>query len=369
MSNSKLTTLESIMIIVSIITSHIVLSITTSFLKDIRSGAILNVIYVSILAILFAYLIYKLFIKFPGCDLLDVTEFLGGKIVKNILGFIFITYFLITSGFFLRDFCESLKIIYYPMTNVVFVIFFFIIALCITNRLEFNASLKTTIIIIPLVLLSIIFLFFCNFRNFSFERIFPIMGNGFFNIFVSGIGNIFAFSGIVFLYFMPPLLKEPEKFKKVAILSMVLSAIYLLFSICTLLFIFSFFITTKEIIPLYSAARYIEFGTFVQRLESVFLLLWIISFACYLSVLNKFAILIFKKITNIKDSRPLVYPFSLLLLGICLIPRNQAFTQYYKSTVFPIVVLCLIFGLSIVILLLANFKKRKMKVGELKNNE
>lgn len=365
MINSKISTSEAIMIIVSIISAHIILTIPNDFLKERQSGTIINIIYVSILAIIFAYIVYRLFKSFPSSDILDISEFLGGKILKNILGFLFISYFITTSAMFLRNFGESLKVIYYPMTNVSLIILFFIIAISIGNKLNFNATIKTNLIIIPIVLISILLLFFSNFKNFVPNKIFPLLGNGFVDTFVTGIGNIFAFSGIVFMYFMPPLLKEPEKFKKIAITSMIISSIYLLISVSTLLFIFSFFTSIEEIMPLYSAARYIEFGSFFQRLESVFILFWIISYACYLSILSKFSILIFKKIGNLKDYKPLVYPFSLLLFGISLLPENYAQSKLYASNYFPYIVIGLIFIIVPIVLILSNIKKKQKKEGEL----
>ena len=66
-------------------------------------------------------------------------------------------------------------------------------------------------------------------------------------------------------------LKEQKKYKKIAAVSIGLSAFFLLTSVATLLFIFPFVTTTEEIFPLYLASRYIEFGRFFQRLDAVFL--------------------------------------------------------------------------------------------------
>ena len=55
------------------------------------------------------------------------------------------------------------------------------------NNLQFNASLKSNLIIIPFVLFSIIFLFFANLENFTPQRIFPILGEGAFQNFVTGL--------------------------------------------------------------------------------------------------------------------------------------------------------------------------------------
>lgn len=125
---------------------------------------------------------------------------------------------------------------------------------------------------------------------------------------------------------------------------------------------FVFFQDVDEIMPLYSAAAYIEFGTFFQRLDSLFLLIWTLSFACYLSIVTKFSIYIFKKVTNIKEIKPIVYPLSFIMIAIALIPKNYAISKFYETQIYPYLVIGLVFILSFSILTLAYFKKIK-KVG------
>ena len=194
------------------------------------------------------------------------------------------------------------------------------------------------------------------------ERIFPILGDGVFNTFVLGLTNIASFGGIAYLYFLPPLLKNPEKFKKVAIISIILTAIYLILCVSTLLFMFSFVIDANEISPLYNATRYVELGTFFQRLESAFLLLWILAFACYLSIVCKFSMNIFEKITNIENKKALVDVFGLLILAIALLPKNLAVSQYFESSVYKYLVIGLVLALGLGILIVANIAERRKKV-------
>ncbi len=361
MTKSKIGTVEAIMLVLTIIVTHTISSLPREILVSSKSATIINLIFISTLVILFSYLVVRLMKNFAGSDIIDISEYLGGKVFKNIVGIIFILYFLVSSSILLRNFCESLKIIYYPMTNIVFIIALFILAICTANRLDFNASLKTNLLIIPLVLASIVFLFFANMNKFVPQRIFPIFGDGLFNTFLLGLGNLSAFGGISFLYFLPPYLKEPEKMKKIALISIGISAIYLILCVSTLLFMFSFFINTNEITPLYNATRYIEIGTFFQRLESVFLLIWIIAFACYLSITNKFAMSIFKKLTNIETKKPLIDIFGILILGISLIPKNYAISDKFETEIYPYLVLGIAFCLGFSILLLANLLKKKQK--------
>ena len=359
MNSTKISTLNAIMIILSIVVTHTILSLSRNILVTTKSATILNLIYISTIAVFVSYLIYRLFKKFPSSDLIDISEFLGGKVLKNIIGIIFISFFIITSSILLRNFCESLKIIYYPITDIIYIILLFVVAVCIANRLDFNATLKTNTLILPLVLVSIIFLFFSNFKNFTPQRIFPILGDGLFSTFVLGLTNLSAFGGIAFLYFLPPLLKDPSKTKKVFMLSTFISAIYLIICVSTLLFMFSFYVNTNEISPLYNATRYIDFGTFFQRLESVFLLFWILAFACYLSISIKFCMRIFQKLTSIKNKKPLIDIFGLLVVGIALLPKNYAISSKFETEIYPYLVLGIVFILSLSILIIANLVKRK----------
>lgn len=152
MNHSRIGTIEAICLILSVVIVRSVLSLPKNILVLTNSASIINLVYVGIIVLLLVYLIYKLFKKFPGMDIIDIAEVLGGNVFKKIVGIIFIIYFIVSSSIFLRHFCECLEIVYYPSTDILFVILFFIIALCATNYLSFNASLKSNLIITPLAL-------------------------------------------------------------------------------------------------------------------------------------------------------------------------------------------------------------------------
>lgn len=358
MVKTKISSLEAIMLILTLVISHSILSLPNEILTKYNSASLLNLLYLGIIATLISLLIVNLFKHFPGLDIVDISNVLGGTWLRNAIGITFIIYFILTSSVLLRDFCESIKIIYYPITNITFIVAFVVIAVCIANSLNFNATIKTNRIILPLALISIVFLFITNINNFRPQRIFPILGSGFFNTFILGLSNIASFGGIAYLYFLPPLLKNPTDFKKIAVTSMITTTVYLIFTVATLLFIFSFFLNISEISPLYNATRYIEFGSFFQRLESVFLLIWILVFTCYLSISLKMATYIFQKLTNLNDSKTLVPILGLLTFGISIIPNNLAISQFFENNIYPSLMIGIVLFLSLGILILANFYKK-----------
>lgn len=362
MTNQKISTVSAIMLTLSIVISYITSSLPRTFINETKSATLLNIIYNTIIVLFIILLVCKLYKKFPGLDLLDISKFLGGNVLKNIVGVLFIAYFIISSSMMLRNFCEGLVVVYYPLTNYILIILMFIISIGLVNRLSFNATLNTASIIFPLVLISVVLLFCGNLDNFSFRRIFPVLGDGFYNTFVLGLRNIGAFGGICYLYFLPPMLKESEKFKKIAVISVIFTGAFIFLCVATLLFMFSFFLTTDEIMPLFSAARHIEFSSFFQRFESIFLLIWIISFCCYLSITCKFSTHIFNKMFNLSDMKPILNIFSILIFGISLLPKNYAISNLFETNIYRYLRIAVGFILGIIILILANLKKRK--VGE-----
>ena len=360
MTNNKIGNFEAIALILTIVINHTVLTLPKTIVSTTKSSSLINIVYVGIIAICISILICNLLKKFAGFDIIDVATFLGGNTLRNILGILFIVYFLFSAGSLLHNFCSCLQIAFYSLTNILFLILLFLIVVYITCNFGFNSIIKTNLLIVPIALLSIVFLFIANTKNFNLQRIFPILGDGFSATFVSGLSNLVAFSGIVFLYFLPPYLKESKKFKTIAVSSVIISLVYLLLSISTILFMFNFFTATEELMPLYSAARYIEFGNFFQRLDSVFLLIWIMSLACYVSILVIFSMSIMKKITNIKHYNSAIYPFLLIILGVSLLPSNASIATLFENVIYKYAYFILVLGISLTVLILANLKHSKI---------
>ena len=74
MHTSKIGTMEAIMILLTIVVTHTVLSLPKTLLSVTKSATVINIIYISILALLLVIFIVRLFKKFPGMDLLDISE-------------------------------------------------------------------------------------------------------------------------------------------------------------------------------------------------------------------------------------------------------------------------------------------------------
>ena len=361
MDNTKIGNKEAIALIVTITFNNIILNITKTIIDTTASASLLNILYIGIIAIIFTCMICYFFNKFPTFDIVDISNYLGGNVLKWIIGLLYIAYFIFFSGILLHMFSSCLQIIYFPLTKTFYIVLLFIIAAVIACSMKYNAIYRSTLIIFPLIIISTLFLFFSDIQFYTIEKMYPIFGNGLFTTFVSGLSNMFALQGLAYIYFIPPKLKEPNQLKKVAVTSIVFSCLFLLICIAIILFMFNGLMETNELLPLYSAVKYIEFGSFFQKMDSIFLLIWIISFVSYLSITLKFSSNILKKLTNSGNGAFFTFLLAIALLFASIWQKNYAVSTYFANIVYKYSFFILVIGISFLILLFSTIKQKIRK--------
>lgn len=361
MDNTKIGNKEAIALLVTIAFNHMILSVTKSVISFTGSSSLLNVLYIGIVTIIFTCIICYFLNKFPTFDLIDISKYLGGNTLKWIIGILYIAYFIFFSGILLHIFSSCLQIIYFPLTRIFYITLIFIIGAIIACNFRNNSVYRSTLIVFPLIIISTLFLFISDIPYYQVEKMYPIFGNGLFTTFVSGLCNMFAFQGLAYIYFMPPMLKEPTKIKKIAVTSIIFSCIFLLIIVATILFLFAGFVETGELMPIYSAVKYIEFGSFFRKMDSLFVLIWIISFVSYLAITLKFSTTILKKLTNIKNNFIITCILGIALFIVSISPKDYSVSTNIADIVYKYSFFILVVGISFLILLFSVIKKRIRK--------
>lgn len=210
MIKNKLGFSEAVAVLLSVLLAHSISSLPRTILNNTKSGTIINLIFITFIAYFIFRIICKLLNCFQGKDILDIAEYLGGSFFKNIIGSFFICYFIFSSCILLRNFSECLKLVYFPMTNIFFIVLLFVISLMISGRSRLSSLSKIALLITPISIISTLFIFSSNIQNFNFTNMYPILGDGYYSTFITGLTNLSAFGAISFIYFLPPYLKNPR---------------------------------------------------------------------------------------------------------------------------------------------------------------
>lgn len=360
MSIYKISLLEATALILIVTVNKLAISIPQAILLSCGSSAILNTIYVSFIAIFLAYIIIRLFKKFPDSDIIDVSEFLGGKSLKYLMGIIFFVYIIAILSFLLRDFIEILHVLYYTDTPIIYLLAFFIVVCVISCLLGSKSIIKTNVVLCIVMIIGLLVAFSSVIPNLTVQRAFPILGYGSYTTFFSGITNILAFNGLSILYLIPPMLNNKKDLKKAGMLAVCISAVLIILATSSMLLAFSFSTNIEKISPLYTLLSNNEFGKYFQHPESLFVFTWILSFMSYANVSCMLLLRILKKLTNVKNGKPFIFPICIIIIALALLPRNMIQAREfgnYLSKFFATPITFIVFPL---ILIFANLKYKKL---------
>ena len=360
-NNYKLEKIEAIAIILIVMINKLILNIPYYIVKLVGSGAIINLLYIGIIDFIVLLIIIKFFKNFETADILDISEYLGGKTFKNLIGFLCIGLFFLVAFITLIDFSNVLHTLYFSNFPMAYILFFFIFGALIANIIGLKGISRTICFIIPFAILSVIITFFTSFENLDIKDLTPFFGKSYKETFVSGLSNCFAMYILVIYYFLKPLLKDVKEFKKISVTSYLISFILLILTIIPMLTLFNTSSNSEPINSLFLLSRQIELGRFLQRIDALFIFLWIFAIFSYLSFIVFLINRIIKKIIPVTNEKMLSYSTCSILFGLSLIPINISHIHFIEDTLYRFLIIGFAFVLGIIILILANIKKLKQK--------
>ena len=286
----------------------------------------------------------------------------GGPVLKAITSIIFTVYLIFASSILMANFSEFLRVVYFHSSPSWIITFIFIITAIIANKQGFRSLIKVNTLIVPIVLITELVVFLGALDKVDFQRALPILGHGFGQTFISGFSNIFAFGGLLYLYLIRPNLKNNVNYKKVGIISISLSGLFLLLSVASLLFLFPFLINGVNTLSVYMSTRVIEFGTFFERTDALFIFVWLFAFISYLCVIIAYISKINQKNCNVKNPSIFIYLTGLLILAVSLIPSNTSVIRFAETVLYKNAALFIVFGYSFIILIIGYLKKKKVSL-------
>lgn len=355
----KIGQIEAIALHLAIICNNVIFNITSIIFNTSGSASWLNIIYISFLGLIFMLLVLKLFKPFPGLDILDISNYLGGNILKRIIAGLYILMFVCITSVYLRYYVNGLHVIYFPGYSLLALALLSFIPVIISNKTGLKAIYGTNLFVIPITILSSILLFSISIKDFTWQNFCPILGYGSKELFINQSMNIFSFNIIGYMFFLPPFLKKESEFKKISIITLILAGLYYLLTVIALTMTFAYSFQTDETFSLYLIARLATLGRFFERIDAIFFFVWILAFLSFLSFNIYIISLLIKKSCNLSDSKELIYSICAIIIGICFSFKNIAQVSSFTVLFYKTFTVVLIFFISFIIIFLANLKKKR----------
>ncbi len=306
----------------------------TAILLDVGSGAKQDAWIVTLLSSLAGVLIYSMYYyiykKYPDKPLTSYLPIIWGKYVGTLCSYFYILYFIYIASRVLRDFEELLIASPYYRTSII------TIGLCIIFLLIYAVSLgievfsRAAIICFGIILVSFltINLMFVLGGFIHPENTLPILSEGWkpiikelypLNITVP-YGELITFTMIF------PYLNNVKKGFKVGIFAILFVGLYFTFSSLQYIWVLGPDIITRSSFPALTAVAYIDIGNFIQRLDTIVIILMIILGFIKISVFFFCAVLGINQVFSIKP-----HPFINCFVGGMIVLFSLIITTSYQD--------------------------------------
>lgn len=354
-SNLKIGTWEAVATIGCISLIPILLTIPTYAVETFGTATFLHNVYSSILTLIVLAVIFALYKNFSDMDIIDVSEYVGGKPLKFIWGLLLMTYLFVLCILTFSEFTQNLQNILFSDAPQEYISILFGIAIIVSLFLGIRGIFRTGSIIAPLIAIAFIFMFFGLQNEIDLTNFFPIFGNSIANFWLQGPSRIGRYEGIFLLLLMIPHLKN---YKKVGYSSFLLTAVLILPAIFLLVGIPPYPSITEGYFPIYEMTRLISFGRFIQRVESIFILLWLLATLLYLSLNIHFIITIFSKIFNLKYPKRLIPVFTIMIIAISALLSSFEIVIKIRNFLFVYFSAYILYIIPIILLISATLKRR-----------
>ncbi|MFE5321368.1 endospore germination permease [Paenibacillus sp. NPDC056579] len=298
----------------------------------------------------------------PNETIIQLNRSLLGTWLGGTMSVLFLLYYLFNLSAMTReisDFVTSQMMTETPI-RAIHVMIIFVLFFSLRSGLESIG--RAGELLIPWFSFFFIALFVLLLPQIETDKLLPIMGDGVRPVLTGSIYAVvypFTETVIVFMMLMP-YVKQGSHMRKDFMVASMIGAVCILAVVLISILILGAYITSHQIYPAYGLAKKISIGNFLERLEALLAIVWIMStyFKCTLYL---YALVMGSaQLLGLKERRFLDLPYALILFGLAsLISPNISFYTDLLQHYWPF--WDLTYAVAVPLLLLAVFYMRGMR--------
>ncbi len=342
--------------------ARIFLSMPRQLVEIAGQSAWLSSVSGLILALLQVMILYLVLKPYPDKNIVEITLSVLGKILGTSFNIVYMVFFIVVAAIFTRTFAETLILSALPRTPISVIIISYILIALVGSYIGLSGLAKSSAITYPVVIVGMLILLLSLITLWDVTRLFPIMGQGAFDVFVRGGLIAGGISEILIAAVIVKSFKGSDPFRKVSLGFVIRSFAWLTFFELVLLLTFYWDVAQELTIPFYNISNQIHIGRYIQRIEAILIVIWGYVSMVKVSLLLYVLTDIFSDTFRLHDRKPLALPFALIVFTVSLLPPDLPTSIEIESTLirlwawFPTMVLPLI------ILIVDRLRNRGKKI-------
>jgi hypothetical protein len=244
---------------------------------------------------------------------------------------------------------------------------FFFAGMLLAGYYGIEIVARVSAFLVPIILVLFILTTFGVIPEFKIDHLFPILGEGYSSILMGSCIKLSAFASFIILFLMVPFFKN-QYLKRIGFSYILISGLLLFWSTLSFILIFPYESAVDKTIPIFQMARYISFGDYIQRIESIIVLIASVCALLYLGAVFSIAIQTFTKTFDLKKSKPIILPMAVIVFSLSVL-LNRVKIELLGSNKFNLIWLTGMVLPLLIIVIGAIKKVGKKDAGGIKNGQ
>jgi spore germination protein (amino acid permease) len=363
-SKSKIGSRELTAILVLMTTTDIFLNYANGMTRQADEAAWMEPLLAGSLCLLVFLLAEWLLRRYlPGQDIVEAGITAFGHVGGVLVTLIFSAYFLFVTAMVMREFEETVITTVLPTTPIVVVGVLFVLTVWYVayNGLEAIARLSYLGLFVLIAGILILSLLTANWWHPNL--LFPLLGRGPTAVLRGILPASTAFFNVLILVTIYTYTYNPASLRRVGVTSILISVFLMCVFLLAYEMVFSIPQAQEATSPLYTLARQIRLGRFLQRFESIFIFMWVMAAVLKMSMTLWLSSFLLAKAFGWPLLRPILPAMAMASWAISLLPADLASVLNVSDRVRSDWGWAVIFVLPLLVLSVAAWRTRRRRKG------
>jgi len=319
----------------------------------------LSAILATLLGLAGSYLIITLALSYPSQTIIEYSQQILGKWLGKLVSLIYISFFVLSTGYVTRDFSELYLNFVMPQVSIyVFVgIILLAAAYALVNGLHIIGRIAE--ILVPFIFLVILLGIFGNIPNMYLMPSLALEA-GWWSITADAITEWPFFGMGVFWLFLFPSLETKTGTLKTILISIIIVGITMLIVAMTVVAVIGPFNPPLVNYQFFNVFQQIKLGNYIQRLDLLLLIGWTSTSFIAITMFFYTAVTATKQLLGLKSTRYLILPFAIVILAISVygFSSYMHLRNFFRLDHIGLIAIPIEFGIPLVLLVVGYMKSK-----------
>ncbi|WP_310360781.1 GerAB/ArcD/ProY family transporter [Neobacillus drentensis] len=331
----KLSGLQIFWLMFTFETGNMILLTLSPTFQDAKQDAWISFLLAAILGTLIVFVSSKAALLYPGKTLIEYSKLIFGKWLGILIVIVYLIQWYSVIADILREFAEFTITILLPTTPLwVLVLTMLLLLIYITYSGGIEGIGRCSEVFGPIILLSVFILLILSVSIFNYKNFLPVFSDTGFVPILKGTLHPLSFLGeSVMMLMLLSFMDQPNKGPKRAVWGIAAASCLVSTVAIWVLLILGPEIASKLRHPAFDAVSYVTVMDFIQNLEILAVLVWLLSVFIKLSLYFFLANYGTAQLLHIKNWRKLIWVTSAFFFVLAVIFPNPTYTYIFDNTI------------------------------------